>query len=336
MGSDEQFMARCLELAKRGAKAVMPNPMVGAVLVYQNRVLAEGYHHFFGGPHAEVDCLGNISNEDEHLIAGSTLYVSLEPCCHFGKTPPCTHLILEKKIKKVVVACLDPNPMVAGKGVELLRSKGVEVITGILEKEAQYLNRRFITNQTKKRPFIILKWAETADSFIADKSQKPLTISNAACQLVNHFWRSRESAIAVGVNTVLKDNPSLTTRLVKGEHPIRVVFDPSACLKDSNFSIFDSSAQTIYLEKTDGINNWKEAMNYLWQNKQISSVIVEGGAKTLNYFIQENLWDEIRVIRNNQLNLGEGYAAPMLPKELRPKDIAHYTECDIFYYERFH
>jgi diaminohydroxyphosphoribosylaminopyrimidine deaminase/5-amino-6-(5-phosphoribosylamino)uracil reductase len=327
-------MARCLVLAQRGEKAVMPNPLVGAVLVYQGRILAEGYHHYFGGPHAEVDCLGKVKQADESLISDSTLYVSLEPCSHFGKTPPCANLIVEKKIKSVVVGCLDPNPLVAGKGIALLESNGIEVRFGVLESEARQLNKRFFTNQEKRRPFIILKWAQSADGFIAAADQKPLSISNAPTQLLNHVWRSQETAIAIGVNTVIKDNPSLTTRLVKGENPIRILFDPALNLQEPHYTIFNTEAKTLHLSKKDLLNNWSEVVDYLWNKEQISSIIVEGGRKTLQYFIDANLWDEVRIITNESLVLENGYKGPHFASTL-PFRLEKIEDCSIRYYERF-
>jgi diaminohydroxyphosphoribosylaminopyrimidine deaminase/5-amino-6-(5-phosphoribosylamino)uracil reductase len=332
---DEQFMARCLVLAQRGERSVMPNPMVGAVLVHEDRILAEGYHHYFGGPHAEVDCLNNVSPLDLSLVPESTLYVSLEPCSHFGKTPPCANLILEKKIKRVVVACLDANPLVAGKGLALLQNSGVEVQFGVLEKEARALNKRFFTNHEKQRPYIILKWAQSADGFIATDSQAPIAISNKPTQLLNHLWRSQEAAIAVGVNTVHKDNPSLTTRLVEGTNPARVIYDPKGALDKNTYNIFNEEAVTLHLGKTESLPNWSEVMNYLWQKKKISSVIIEGGSKTLQYFIDNKLWEEVRMITNQKLFLNKGYAAPkfQIPTESR---IEHLEACTIRYVERFH
>ena len=331
---DEQFMARCLVLAQRGERAVMPNPMVGAVLVHEGRILAEGYHHYFGGPHAEVDCLNNVSPSDQSLLPESTLYVSLEPCSHFGKTPPCANLILEKKIKRVVVACLDANPLVAGKGLSLLKNSGVEVHFGVLEKEARALNKRFFTNQEKQRPYIILKWAQSADGFIASESQTPIAISNKPTQLLNHLWRSQESAIAVGVNTVLRDNPSLTTRLVEGPNPARVIYDPTGSLDKGAYTIFNNEAVTLHLGKTENLPNWSEVMNYLWQEKQICSVIIEGGSKTLQYLLENELWDEVRMITNENLFLSKGYAAPKFQFSTDSRS-EHLEECTIRYVERF-
>lgn len=328
-------MARCLVLAQRGERAVMPNPMVGAVLVHEGRILAEGYHHYFGGPHAEVDCLNNVSPSDLSLLPESTLYVSLEPCSHFGKTPPCANLILEKKIKRIVVACLDANPLVAGKGLALLENSGVEVQFGVLEKEARALNKRFFTNQEKQRPYIILKWAQSADGFIATESKAPVAISNKPTQLLNHLWRSQEAAIAVGVNTVLHDNPSLTTRLVEGPNPARVIYDPNGSLDKDAYTIFNEEAVTLHVDKSENLSNWSEIMNYLWQEKQLSSVIIEGGSKTLQYFIDNELWEEVRIITNEKLFLKKGYAAPkfQIPSDSR---IEHLEECTIRYVERFH
>ncbi len=327
-------MARCLVLAQRGARNVMPNPLVGAVLVHQDQILAEGYHHYFGGPHAEVDCLNKVKKEDTALISESTLYVSLEPCSHFGKTPPCANLIIEKKVKRVVIACLDANPQVAGNGLALLKNNGIEVLFGVLEKEARAINKRFFTNQEKQRPYIILKWAQSADGFIANADQEPVQISNPPTQILNHYWRSQEAAIAVGVNTVLKDNPSLTTRFVKGTNPLRVVFDRKNDLKENQFQVFNEDAPFLHLSENGGIHNWQEVIHFLWKEQQVSSVIIEGGSKTLHYFLAHDLWDETRIITNEELKTGNGYAAPIFENQTCSYE-ERFDACTVRYYERF-
>jgi diaminohydroxyphosphoribosylaminopyrimidine deaminase/5-amino-6-(5-phosphoribosylamino)uracil reductase len=307
-----------------GAGNVAPNPMVGAVLVYQNNIIGEGFHREYGGGHAEVNCIHNVSHENRHLIEKSTLYVSLEPCNHHGKTPPCTDLIIRHAIPRVVIGCRDLNEKVNGSGVAKLRDSGIEVVEGICEKEAVYLNRSFFTFQQKKRPYVILKWAQSSDGFIGN-IDKRVKISNAASDRLVHKWRSEEGAIMVGTKTAISDNPSLTTRLWPGHNPVRVVLDLSGKLP-GHLALLNSEALTIVInkrqEKQDGNLIYRklnaeddlinEVLDILYR-ENIQSLIVEGGSKLLQTFIDSGKWDEARVIIGNNLLLESGVKAPALP-----------------------
>lgn len=317
------YMQRCLDLAKKGLGDVAPNPMVGAVLVYEQRIIGEGWHQKFGGPHAEVNCIKSVVESDKHLIAQSTLYVSLEPCNHFGKTPPCSDLIIANKIKKVIIACKDPFEKVNGSGIQKLIDNGAEVETGILEKEAIELNKRFFTFHQKQRPYIILKWAQSADGFIALPEGKSVKISNEITDKLVHQWRSEEAAIVVGTNTVLNDNPSLTTRSWPGKNPIRIFIDKQLRI-GANFKILDNSTRTIIFNlvknEIDGLNEYlilneafsfqENLCNVLFE-KNIQSVIIEGGTSLIQSFIDSNCWDEMRVITNEKLQLEQGINSPV-------------------------
>ena len=285
----ESIMSRCISLAKLGAGNVSTNPMVGAVVVHNGKIIGEGYHRKCGGPHAEVNAINSV--KDPALLPESEIYVSLEPCAHFGKTPPCADLIIEKKIKKVYVGCLDPFSKVDGKGIQKLRAAGVEVVVGVLEKECQDLNRRFFTSVNLKRPYVILKWAQSIDGYI-DKDCKPVRISNHQTEILNHKWRSEEDAILVGYNTALRDNPSLTNRLWAGKNPLRVVLDRDGSLP-KNLKIFDDSARTVVLDfhGDDMPQNVLTALNEM----KVQSLIIEGGARTHRKFIEAGLWDEARI-----------------------------------------
>lgn len=299
----EKYMRRCLELAAMAAGNVAPNPMVGAVLVHDDRIIGEGYHQFYGGPHAEVNCIKSVQAVNRSFIPGSTIYVSLEPCAHFGKTPPCADLIIGSGIKKVVIGVADVFAKVAGKGIERMRNHGIEVITGILERECQYLNRRFFTFHEKKRPYLILKWAQNGVGVIGIRSEERMFISNQFSNRLVHKWRAEEAAILIGKNTALLDDPSLTTRLWPGKNPTRILLD--RYLNATNGSkIYNSEAASIVFNflKTDGIlvrvpeeNFLEEVLRHLYANN-IQSVIIEGGSQTLQSFIDAGLWDEARVI----------------------------------------
>jgi diaminohydroxyphosphoribosylaminopyrimidine deaminase/5-amino-6-(5-phosphoribosylamino)uracil reductase len=282
-------MSRCIALARLGAGNVSTNPMVGAVVVHNGKIIGEGYHRKCGGPHAEVNAINSV--KDQSLLKESEIYVSLEPCAHFGKTPPCADLIIEKKIKKVYVGCLDPFSKVDGKGIQKLRAAGIEVVVGVLEKECQDLNRRFFTSVNLKRPYVILKWAQSIDGYI-DKDCKPVRISNHQTEILNHKWRSEEDAILVGYNTAMRDNPSLTNRLWAGKNPLRVVLDRDGLLP-KNLKIFDDSARTVVLDfhGDDMPHNVLSALNEM----KVQSLIVEGGASTHRRFIKAGLWDEARI-----------------------------------------
>ena len=317
-------MQRCIQLASLGVGNVTPNPMVGALLVYEDRIIGEGYHQQYGHAHAEVNCINSVAAENKQLIEKSTLYCSLEPCSHFGKTPPCADLIIKSKIPVVVIGCRDSFQRVDGKGIQKLREAGIEVIMPVLEKEALVLNKRFFTFHTQKRPFVILKWAQTANGFIGVNEHSRLLISNEITNRAGHKWRSQEASILVGTNTALQDNPTLTTRLWKGNNPVRLVVDKMLRLPQT-LHLFDGSVKTIVfnsiqqLEK-DNLIYYKierdqtfisEIMKALYE-MNIQSVLVEGGANLLQSFIDENYWDEARVITNTSLVIADGVKAPVL------------------------
>jgi len=335
-------MQRCFELAKQGEGNVAPNPMVGAILVFNDLIIGEGYHSEFGKEHAEVNCINSVANEHLHLISQSTLYVSLEPCSHFGKTPPCTNSIIEKKIPKVVVGCQDSFSKVDGRGIETLRTAGIEVVCPILEKEALDLNKRFFTFHTKHRPYIILKWAQTANEMIAQNNYSRLLISHETTNRQVHKWRSEEASILVGTNTALLDNPSLTNRLWPGKNPIRLVIDSNLKIQATSH-LLDGSVQTIVFnslrqEQAGAILYYKLAENKSWvlqitealYQMNIQSLLVEGGATLLQSFIDENYWDEARVITNTEMEVSDGLKAPRLKNaekyfsETNDKDLIKY------------
>ncbi len=338
----EQYMQRCLQMAVMGAGNVAPNPMVGAVLVYNDRIIGEGYHQKYGEAHAEVNCINSVIEADRNLITKSTMYVSLEPCAHFGKTPPCTNLIIENKIPNVVIGCRDSFALVNGKGIEKLNAAGINVTLGILEKECLELNKRFFTFHEKQRPYIILKWAQSSDNKISVPGSNRIFISNEFSNRLVHKWRSEEAAILVGTNTALLDDPALIPRLWPGNNPVRLVIDKELKLPGS-LKLFDGSVKTIvftYLEKDDNeflnYHQLKKDKNMLSQilaalyEQQIQSVIVEGGAKLLQSFIDEELWDEARVITNEQLKIGNGLAAPHLRKYIQLTE--ERVDSDVIYF----
>jgi len=317
VNDDAIFMHRALQLAALGLGNVSPNPMVGCVIVHENKIIGEGYHQIYGQSHAEVNAIQSVENQK--ILPSATLYVNLEPCSHWGKTPPCADLIIEKKIKKVVVSNLDPNPKVAGKGIEKLRIAGIEVELGLLENEGNRLNRRFFTFQTKQRPYIILKWAETADGFIAKENFDSKWISNQYSRLLVHKWRSEEDAVLVGFNTAWHDNPQLNVRDVAGRNPVRIVIDAELGLPVTHH-LFDYSQNTIIINRhksSEGnLTNYMKSdlktlnggLNSLYESG-IQSVIVEGGSKTLQRFIDENLWDETRIF-TSPISFESGIKAP--------------------------
>ena len=321
---DETYMHRCLQLANLGAGYVAPNPMVGAVLVYDNRIIGEGYHKQYGQAHAEVNCINSVRAEDISLIPLSTIYVSLEPCTHHGKTPPCADLIIEKKIKRVAVGCRDPFIEVDGKGIDKLQQAGIEITLGILEKECKELNKRFFTFHTKQRPHIILKWAQTANNKIASLNNERLLITNEFTNRLVHKWRSEEMGILVGTNTAILDDPELTNRLWTGKSPVRLVVDMNLRLPKS-LKLFNGQQPTIvfnlnqtkeenniqYCKVIKGENLVSQILNTCYQ-KSIQSIIVEGGAKLLQSFIDAGFWDEARVITNTNLFIENGLDAPQL------------------------
>ncbi len=328
-----------------GAGYTAPNPMVGAVLVYKDRIIGEGFHQQYGGPHAEVNCINSVAEVDLPLIAKSVLYVSLEPCAHFGKTPPCTDLIIEKKIPTVVIACRDSYEQVNGRGIEKLQTAGINVIAGILEKEALELNKRFFTFHKYHRPYIILKWAQSSDSMIANADHSRVFISNEYTNRLVHKWRSEEAAIVVGTNTALQDDPALTARLWPGNDPIRLVIDRELKLP-STLQLLDGKAKTIvfnalkngeqgmlsYCKLDQGVNMLPQLLGVLYQ-RQLMSVIVEGGAKLLQSFIDEGLWDEARVICNGQLIIGDGIDTPVLTQANLLREETLLTDKIIYYFK---
>ena len=317
-------MLRCLQLARLGAGAVSPNPMVGAVLVHEGRIIGEGHHAAYGQPHAEVNCIASVNVENQHLIGQSVLYVSLEPCAHFGKTPPCADLIVSKQIARVVVACRDPFPEVDGRGIEKLQRAGTEVLVGVLEKEASELNRRFFLSQRLHRPYVILKWAQSINGNIAALDSSRVQISNPISNRLVHKWRSQEDAILVGTTTALVDDPALTVRLWKGRDPLRLVLDLDLRLP-GHLKIFEPHGKIVvfnrlkdeqrgncrfYKLKDEG--NLVAEMLTAMHNLEIQSVLVEGGARLLQSFIDSGCWDEARVISSGLLYISKGLAAPSL------------------------
>lgn len=330
-------MQRCLHLALLGAGNVMPNPMVGAVLVYAGKIIGEGYHQQYGGPHAEVNCINSVAEAEKDLIEKSTLYVSLEPCSHFGKTPPCTDLVIANKIPEVVIGCRDSFAAVdarlndtvgQGKGIERLMAAGIQVNVGILEKECRELNRRFFTFHEKHRPYVILKWAQSSDGKIAARGADRIFISNEITNRLVHQWRTGEAAILVGTNTALLDDPALTARLWPGKDPVRLVIDKELKLP-VHLKLFDGSVKTIvfnYIKQSATENLVYHRLNKeedipvqiltALYNMQLQSVIIEGGSKLIQSFIDEGFWDEARVITNSAMVIGEGLDAPVLKNEM--------------------
>jgi len=324
----EQYMLRCLELARLGFGQTAPNPMVGSVIVFNNKIIGEGYHHKFGDSHAEVNAIESV--KDKSLLSESTLYVNLEPCSHFGKTPPCSELIIQHKIPRVVIGNVDPNRLVKGKGIEKLKSAGIDVTIGVLKEAGEELNKRFFMFHQKNRPYIILKWAQTDDGFIdIDRSptqpHRPTWITNEEARMLVHKWRSEEQAIMVGTNTVFLDNPKLNVRNWTGNHPVRVLIDRSLRLPQ-NLNLFDGSIPTIVFthKEVEPDENPKVEFvtipfdEYLPEHmlgelyrRQIQSLIIEGGAKLINSFLEANLWEEARVFTGDKF-FAAGIDAPKI------------------------
>lgn len=334
----EKYIQRCLELAKKGIGTTRPNPSVGAVIVCKNKIIGEGFTSPYGGPHAEVNAINSVQNQD--LLKEATIYVTLEPCSHHGKTPPCADLIIEKEIPNIVIGCVDTNSLVAGKGIERLKKAGRNVTVGVCEEACKEHHKRFFTVQNKKRPYVILKWAETKDGFIAPltkEEQKPVWISNQYSQQLVHKWRSEEQAILVGTNTVIADNPSLTVRSWSGNNPIRIVIDKTLRIS-TEATVFDGNIKTIIIteKKEDKREKRKEKQNVIYETidfssqiakqickvlykHQIQSVIIEGGAQTLQTFINENLWDEAKVFIGD-INIKEGVKRPVFNAKLSSEE----------------
>ena len=309
MTLDELFMRRCIQLARNGFQNARPNPMVGAVVVYDGRIIGEGYHVRCGQGHAEVNALASVRSEDFPLLKESTIYVSLEPCAHYGKTPPCARLIVEKGLKRCVVGCVDPFSKVQGRGIAILREAGIEVTVGVLEEECRALNKHFMTFHSLHRPFITLKWAQTADGFIGRTDQTPdklLIISNSLTSIICHKRRAEHQSILVGRNTVITDRPSLNVRFWSGPSPLRVV------LAHEHVEDYDAN----YADSIE------QALGMLYE-KGIQSLLVEGGAQTLQNFIDRELWDEAYVETGATPLISEchdtttGVKAPKLKNALR-------------------
>lgn len=340
------FMKRCLQIAALGLGNTAPNPMVGAVLVFNNQIIGEGYHEQYGHPHAEVNCLNSVKPADRDLITKSTMYVSLEPCSHHGKTPPCADLLIKSGVKKVVVGCVDVNEEVAGKGIKRMQNAGieVEVLSGEQEIKCRELNKRFFTFHEKKRPYIILKWAQSMDGFIGSGTDERIFLSNQYTNRLVHKWRSEEAAILVGTNTALKDDPVLTTRLWLGNNPKRILLDRKLTVPDTH-RIFSDEAYTIIFndQKNEERNNLiyikigePDSLEFillsLWK-MNIQSVLVEGGAKTLHSFIDKVFWDEARVITNTELQIGKGIISPLFSEGNLLKQENYFNDL-ISYYSR--
>lgn len=322
-------MRRCIQLAEKGLGTTYPNPLVGAVLVEDQKIIAEGWHHRAGQAHAEVLAIQQV--KDKQRLSNCTLYVSLEPCSHHGRTPPCADLIVEVGIKNVVLGSMDPNPVVSGRGVARLEQAGCTVIKGVLENECEVLNRRFFTFHKEQRPYIILKWAETADGFIApldqDENTGPNWISNQLSRRQAHKLRATEQAILVGAGTVIKDNPELTARSWHGEQPIRVVLDPKGMVP-SDRKVFNKAAPTLYISRKsrddlpgvtqlplDETSTVLEQLCAHLYNSEIQSLVVEGGGQTLSGFIENDLWDEAVIYRGPK-SWGNGLKAPYIKGQL--------------------
>lgn len=343
MQEDEKYMKRCFDLALLGGGNVSPNPKVGAVIVCNGEIIGEGYHKKYGEAHAEVNAIASV--KDKKLLESSTIYVNLEPCCHWGKTPPCANLIVESKIKKCVIANKDINPKVFGGGIKLLQDNGIEVVSGVLEKEGAFLNRRFFTNQREKRPYIIIKYARTLDGFIAP-ANKGGWISNDIMKVWVHKQRSEEDAIMVGYNTVLKDNPQLNVRHYQGRNPKRVVFDRQLTLPQES-NILDNTQETIifnYIKDDRQGNNIfvkidenKDLVNQILEKlyeQKISSIVVEGGTKLINKFLEANLWDEANVIVG-QKKFGTGVKCPKISKGLFSCEKIGDNTLEVYYNQNF-
>lgn len=343
--TDEHFMRRAIELAERGGVAVAPNPKVGAVIVYNQQIIGEGFHQKYGENHAEVEAVNSV--KDKQLLKDSTIYVTLEPCSHYGKTPPCCDLLIRSQFKRVVIGNQDPNVAVNGRGIQQMKEVGIEVTVGVLEEECRFMNRRFLTVQEKKRPYIILKWAESKDGFLDKKRMNNVRQINAItdedCQKLVHQWRGEEQAILVGWKTILNDDPQLNVRWGNGQSPIRIVLDANLNAPEAS-NAFQTPPQTIVYNKKKNFLN--QNLHYI-QLKEltfdaifdslleqgINSVFVEGGGYTLNQFIEHNVWDEIRRFRG-EIEFHEGVEAPNINLLSNETRLINQNRLDIFYNKR--
>ncbi len=331
MNTNEKYIKRCIEIAKNGLVAAMPNPSVGSVIVFDDTIIGEGFTSEYGGNHAEVNAINAV--KDKSLLSKSTIYVSLEPCSHFGKTPPCCNLIIENNIPNVVIGILDSNEKVAGNGIKKLLEAGRNVTVGVLEKECFESNIRFFTFHNKKRPYIILKWGETQNGFMAPQirdEQKPVWITNEFSRQLAHKWRSEEKAILVGTQTVIDDNPKLDVRDWTGKNPIRIVLDLNNRISKESH-IFDKQQETFVIsnKNIDNSKNLAQEISSLLYTKNIQSIIIEGGRQTLQTFIDANLWDEARVFIGNAF-FEVGIKAPILNKKYVSKSSIDDDELLIF------
>ncbi len=340
MSKDEQYMKRALDIARFGLGNVSPNPMVGCVIVNEDKIIGEAWHKKFGGPHAEVHAVAQV--EDKSFLPKSIIYISLEPCSYHGKTPACTDVLIKHKVKRVVISNRDPNPRVSGSGIQQLLEHKIEVKEGVLWAEGRELNRRFFTNQEEGRPYVILKWAQTADGFIAKENRDSKWISSDASRKIVHKWRAEEDAILVGRGTVEYDNPTLNVRDWEGNSPVRIVIDTRLKL-DNSYLIFDKQINTIvYNYVKDQIrenlifrrinkDNFLEGMLKDMNEKGLGSIIVEGGTETLNYFIDAGLWDEARVFVS-PAKFERGIEAPKIIQEAESKEMIADDELYIYRY----
>ena len=340
----QQYMQRCFQLATLALGRVVPNPLVGAVVVCNNVIIGEGYHQQYGSAHAEVNAIAAV--KDKSLLQQSTLYVNLEPCSHFGKTPPCADLIIQHQIPQVVICNKDPNPLVAGKGIAKLEAAGIKVTTGVLEQEGWHLNRRFFTFHTHKHPYVILKWAQSSDGFITKGNDKQYWITGDTAKKLSHQWRSEEQAILVGTQTVLTDNPQLNNRYFNSkQQPLRVVIDKNLIIPESSF-VLDNSQKTIVFNalkyaqaestsylKINFENTVEEILAVLYE-RNIQSLIVEGGAKTLNAFIQQNAWHEARILTGD-IAFEHGIAAPVVSGKIIANNAIGNDQLTIIQNEKF-
>ncbi len=339
---EEFYIKRCIELAQKAIGNTYPNPLVGSVIVHNDKIIGEGYHHKAGESHAEINAINSV--EEKSLIPESTIYVSLEPCAHFGKTPPCALKIVELGFKKVVIGAMDSHDKVNGKGKKIIQDAGIEVVSGVLEKECIELNKRFFTYHEKRRPFIILKWAESGDRFM-DKDFKPTQISNALTKQFVHQLRSNEHSILIGTMTALRDNPSLTTREIVGRNPIRILIDIDLKVP-KDFNVYSNEAETLVFNsvkegdegnikfiKTSRENFIANMLKTLYE-LQIQSIIVEGGSLVLQQFIDAGLWDETIIIKNKNLLLENGTKAPRFSKT--PIDTRDFRDNVIEFYKNSH
>ncbi len=318
---DSKFMKRCIDLALKGIGYTYPNPLVGSIIVHNNKIIGEGYHAKYGESHAEVNAINNVVNKK--LLRESTLYVNLEPCNHHGNTPPCTEAIIDNNIKRIVIGSRDPNKLVDGSGIDKLRSSGCDVVVGVMDLECSDLNKRFFKYHKHKRPYIILKWAESKDGFISPLKSRLSTrkvnwISGEKSKKLTHKWRSEEHSILVGVQTIIDDNPLLTTRFVNGKDPIRFVLDPNSRIPIDSRVLSQTSKTIIFSKKENNlISDYTKSLSFeniqliieSLYNMKIQSVLIEGGTKTINHFLNNDLWDSIRVFKSNK-KIKDGIKSP--------------------------